>query len=353
MALQMSELPIAVRGPVEILARCSELVRPELRAAVDRLHPWPRRMAGFSFGWCDVDGVPTADGGGKGVRQALAILSAEAVGAPVGTAVTGAVAVELVHAFSLMHDDIMDGDEVRRSRAAVWKAYGTGPAVLAGDALFALAFETVANAAGSQGGAAIRLISAASTELVRGQAEDIEFERRPWCGPHAVTLDEYRTMAQHKTGALLACAAAIGAVSAGAPPQLVSTLSAVGRHLGLAFQVADDILGIWGDPAVTGKAVHRDLRNRKKTLPVLLALDSGTSAGRHLAELLSGADTLGEDALRFAADLTDQAGGRDRAVQEAQRHLEQATDLLAQPCFEVDAAAQLSVLARFAVDRSC
>jgi geranylgeranyl diphosphate synthase type I len=177
-----------------------------------------------------------------------------------------------VHAFSLLHDDIMDGDTSRRRRPTVWAAYGTGPAVLAGDALFALAVETLAvEAAGPQ---AVRLLSVALQDLVRGQADDLLFATRPWTGPERVRPDEYRTMAEHKTGALLGCAAALGALLGGAPPATVAALDRAGRHLGIAFQVVDDLLGIWGDPAVTGKPVYGDLREHKKTFPVLAALDS-------------------------------------------------------------------------------
>ncbi|MDQ0988517.1 geranylgeranyl pyrophosphate synthase [Streptomyces sp. V2I9] len=123
----------------QILDRCRELVRPALVESVGRLHPLHAETAAFSLGWRGTDGEPLAGSQGKGVRQALAVLGAEAVGGSAADAVPGAVAAELIHTFSLIHDDIMDGDETRRRRPTLWKAYGTGPAVLAGDALFALA----------------------------------------------------------------------------------------------------------------------------------------------------------------------------------------------------------------------
>ncbi|GDY79119.1 hypothetical protein SAV31267_086040 [Streptomyces avermitilis] len=174
-----------------------------------------------------------------------------------------------MHTFSLLHDDIMDGDAMRRGRPALWKAYGTGPAVLAGDALFALAVQTLTTA--SAPGAAHRL-SAALGDLVRGQADDLLFAHRPWTGPEAVSVAEYEAMAEHKTGSLLGCALALGAHLAGAPEETAAVLDRTGRHLGVAFQIVDDLLGIWGDPAVTGKPVHGDLRQGKKTFPVLAAL---------------------------------------------------------------------------------
>lgn len=347
MSVQTSGRPPPMLGPSQILTRCRDLVQPALESAVGRLHPLLRRMAAFSFGWCDVDGTPVADGGGKGVRQALAVLSAEAAGTSVEDAISGAVAVELVHAFSLVHDDIMDGDDQRRHRATVWKAYGIGPGVLAGDALFALAVEAVANAPNQHACAAMSRIGAVLVQLVNGQAEDLDFETRPWVGPEAVSVEEYRAMAERKTGALLGCASAIGAVLAGAPPPLVDALSAAGRHLGLVFQAVDDLLGIWGDPEVTGKPVFSDLRRGKKTLPVLAAIRSGTCAGHRLAEVLGSRDRLDERALLHAAELVEQAGGRSFTRRESQQHLDRALRILENAPLQRPAAAELAVLAGF------
>ncbi|EGX54663.1 polyprenyl synthatase, partial [Streptomyces zinciresistens K42] len=304
-----------------VLARCRALVRPALREAVGRTHPWVAEMAGYSLGWCEVGGTPAAGSGGKGVRQALAVLGAEAVGAPGRSAVPAAVAVELVHVFSLLHDDVMDGDETRRRRPTVWKAYGTGPAVLAGDALFALAVETLA--ATQEGPRAVRLLSAALRDLVHGQADDLLFAARPWTGPDRVRPHAYRTTAERKTGALLGCAAALGALLGGAPDPAVRALDRAGRELGVAFQIVDDVLGIWGDPAVTGKPVHGDLRERKKTFPVLAALDS--PAGGAVRALLESDAEPG----RVAA-LIEEAGGRSAALTEARRRVRAARAALAE-----------------------
>ncbi|MFV0131422.1 polyprenyl synthetase family protein [Streptomyces sp. HMX112] len=334
-------------GPTaaECLARCRALVEPALRARVAGLHDWPAEMAGYAFGWCEVGGRPRAGSSGKGVRQALAVLCAEAAGSPGRAAVDGAVAVELVHAFSLLHDDIMDGDETRRQRPAVWKAYGTGPAVLAGDALFALAFEVLAGAPDAHGAAAVRRLSRDLGELVSGQSEDLLFESRPWTGPGAVGVDAYVRMAERKTGALLGCAAALGALLAGAPARTVDALSTAGRQLGIAFQVVDDVLGLWGDPALTGKPVHSDVRRRKKTLPVLAALASGTAASGRLAALLSAPGVLDEDGVREVACLVEEAGGREAAEAEAGRRLELARDsLLGVPLAPAPVAELLTLL---------
>ncbi|MFF3965831.1 polyprenyl synthetase family protein [Streptomyces griseorubiginosus] len=299
----------------EVLTRCRALVRPALREAVGRLHPWVGEMAAYSFGWCEVGGTPADASGGKGVRQALAVLGAESAGAPAQAGVPAAVAVELVHVFSLLHDDVMDADATRRGRPTVWKAYGTGPAVLTGDALFALAVETLADS----GATAVRLLSTALRDLVRGQADDLLFATRPWRGPERVGTQEYRVMAEGKTGALLGCATALGALLGGAPPADVAALDRAGRHLGVAFQIVDDVLGIWGDPLVTGKPVHGDLRERKKTFPVLAALAAPTPAAARLARLLA-SDADPEE----VAGLVEKCGGRAAALAEARRHMASA-----------------------------
>ncbi|MEV0176116.1 polyprenyl synthetase family protein [Streptomyces sp. NPDC050803] len=326
----------------QVLDRCRTLVRPALTEAVGRLHPWVGEMAAYAFGWCEVGGAPAAAPGGKGVRQALAVLGAEAVGGDERAGTTAAVAVELVHAFSLLHDDIMDGDPARRYRPTVWKAYGTGPAVLAGDALFALAVDTLA--AAPAGGDAVRTLSSALGDLVRGQADDLLFATRPWTGPERVRPAEYRAMAEHKTGALLGCALALGATLGGAPPATAAALDRAGRHLGIAFQVVDDVLGIWGDPSVTGKPVHGDLRERKKTFPVLVALDSPEAP--RLAPLLeSGADP------GAAAALIERAGGRSASLAEARRRVAVAEAALDGVPLAAGAAGELRSLLGFLVRR--
>ncbi|GAA2811955.1 polyprenyl synthetase family protein [Nonomuraea dietziae] len=320
--------------PAGALARCRRLLEPAMRATVADLHPWTERMAAFTLGWSDIDGTPVEADTGKGLRPALAMLCAEAAGGSFESALPGAVAVELVHVFSLVHDDIIDSDERRRHRPAVWKAYGVGPAVLAGDALLALAVRSAAS--GPHAAAAASLLSSALVELVHGQTLDMAFEERPWTGPEAVTVAEYTSMAADKTGSLIGCAAALGVTFAGAPAGLATRMYGMGRDLGLAFQMVDDVLGIWGDPARTGKPVFGDLRRRKKTLPVLAALapsgprssgSAGTSASRELALLLSsGAED--EDAVRLAADLIEKEGGRDRALSMAADHASRALDTL-------------------------
>ncbi|MGI5292092.1 polyprenyl synthetase family protein [Nonomuraea polychroma] len=311
----------AIAPDADAVVRCRRLLEPALREAVSVLHPWGARMAAFTLGWSDVDGRPQKGGLGKALRPAIVLLGAEAVGAEAESALPGAVAVELVHAFSLTHDDIIDRDELRRHRAALWKAYGVGPALLTGDALLALAVSQLAGRP-----EAMPYLSAALIELVQGQTADMAFESRPWHGPGAVTIEEYTEMAAGKTGGLLGAAAATG-VALGGAPELADRMWSMGRDLGVAFQIVDDMLGIWGDPHVTGKPTHSDLRRDKKTLPVLAALTSGGSAARELSAVLA-AGAADEESVRHAARLVEEAGGRAEARALADRYVAAALGVL-------------------------
>ncbi|WP_433186090.1 polyprenyl synthetase family protein [Actinoallomurus sp. CA-150999] len=309
--------------PPSSVAGARPLVEPVLRTAVARLDPMTAQVAGYHLGWNDAYGRP-ATPGGKVLRPALAILSARAAGADVEDCLPAAAAVELVHAFSLLHDDIMDGDRTRRHRPAAWTVFGRSAAMLAGDALLVLAGELLLEL-GTRGGVwAARGLAAAVQRLIAGQASDLEFE-----GRDDVSLEECRRMSADKTGSLLACSCSIGAMVAEGPAHLVAALAAFGAQAGLAFQLADDLLGIWGSPEITGKPVLADLRARKKSLPIVAAITSGTTAGERLAKLLAHPDPLSETELGEAARLVEEAGGRVWAEAETEHRLDAAERQLA------------------------
>ncbi len=342
-----------------VLGRARTLVAPALRAAVERLSPELQPVAAYHFGWVDESGAPTGADGGKGVRPALALLSAEAAGAPSIVGVPGAVAVELVHNFSLIHDDVIDGDVERRHRATVWSLFGIGRAVIVGDALVALAQQIVLDPAeilpardgvaeqlALEGRRAARVVADATAAMIAGQALDMAFEALP-----EVDVEGCLAMEAGKTGALLGCAASIGAVLAGADDRVVAALRRYGAELGLAFQAVDDLLGIWGDPATTGKSTFSDLRSHKKSLPVAAALQSKQPGVEELAALLSRADLDEADVARAAA-LVEACGGRSTAEEIADQRLDNALSSLENVGLTPAAHAELIEVARFVVDRS-
>jgi geranylgeranyl diphosphate synthase type I len=334
---------LAVPG---VLDRARELVNPALRDAVARLSPELAPLVRYHFGWADPDGRPVAGGQGKAIRPALAMLSAEAAGAPAAAGVPGAVAVELVHNYSLIHDDVIDGDHERHHRQTVWSRFGIGQAIIVGDALVTLAFEVLLDTAGPHAREAATALVRATDSIIAGQAADMAFERRS-----AVTVQECAAMERAKTGALLACAAAIGAVVAGAPPPLVRALEEFGTNLGLAFQAVDDVLGIWGRSELTGKPVASDLRQQKKTMPIVYALEAGNGIATELRRLLA-AHTLSEQDLARATALIEEGGGRRRTEQAAADHFDRALGSLAAVSLATPVRDELVALARFVVDRT-
>lgn len=340
-----------------LLERTRETVNPELRRTVESLPGSMRRVAMYHFGWEDEEGRPTDGGTGKAIRPALVLASAQALGGPFGGGsggpggsgergvVRAAVAVELAHNFTLLHDDVIDKDVRRRGRPTAWTVFGIPDAIITGDAVMALALRLFAEDPHPAAAAASARLAACVIELCAGQQADCAFERRP-----DVALDECLTMATAKTGALLGCACALGALYAGAGPEEVEAMDAFGREAGLAFQLIDDLIGIWGDPAHTGKPAGADLLARKKSLPVVAALTSGTRAGAELADLYAG--PMAGDDVRAAARAVERAGGRDWAQAHAADRMGRAVQELSRAVPDLAAAGGLLALAEFVTRRT-
>jgi len=340
-------MPMSNERVTEILEHARTLVEPELRRAVATLTPEMRAPAEYHFGWTDRDGNALPGGGGKGIRPALAILSARAVAqTDLSLAVPGAAAVELVHNFSLLHDDIIDGDVERRHRETVWSSWSVGDAIIVGDALHALAFELLLDDVTPERVEAARRLAQRTTAMIAGQSADMSFDQR-----EQVTFEDCLAMEANKTGALLAYSSSVGAILSGAGPDQVEQLDQFGASLGLAFQAVDDVLGIWGDPAVTGKAAGNDLRERKKSMPVTAALHSGHANVAEISALYA-QEALSDDEIARLADLIDESGGRARTEAEAKLHLSHATSALDRGPLASDAREDLKAVAEFVVSRT-
>jgi geranylgeranyl diphosphate synthase, type I len=336
------------RSAEELLAWGWRTTETTLRDAVSGLPPTARTVVGYHFGWWDRHGRPEHGGHGKALRPTLLLLTAQALGGRPDEATRTAAAVELVHNFSLVHDDVMDGDRTRHHRPTVWHAFGVDQAILAGDTMLALALRLVAESAGPSAATAGEWLSRSVVRLCEGQYGDLAFERR-----EDVTLPECLAMVAGKTATLLECSCALGALLAGADAPRVDSARGFGRALGVAFQVVDDLLGIWGDSAVTGKPVGADLARRKKSLPVVAALTSGTEAGRELAALYRGDGPLDPDRTERAAELVEVAGGRDWARKEIAACVAEATAHLDAAGCEPGAYTELLTLARLITNRDC
>lgn len=278
-------------------------------AALVRDVPEPmRNLCGEALGVTDLEGRP-ARTGGKRVRPLLCLLACEAEGGDVAEALPAALALECVHAFSLVHDDIVDGDRERRGRPSLWAAAGTSLALNAGDALHALACAVAWRAGAWTAG----LVHGATMSMIEGQHLDLCAE-----GAVAPTVEQWERLALRKTGALFAAAAAAGAATAGPEDNVVERWWDLGEALGLAFQARDDVLGVWGDPRVTGKPAGSDLARRKASLPVACALEAGGAPAAALRAGLADPASTVENLLA----LLDDCDARERVLLAEAGYLE-------------------------------
>ncbi|RFZ69765.1 geranylgeranyl diphosphate synthase IdsB [Mycobacterium marinum] len=340
MSVDTTHVGEAPRAGMAVLRRAQRECEPFLRNVIGSLAEPLATMAGYHFGWWDANGRDAAGTSGKSLRAALAFGAARACG-DAREAAPAAAAVELIHNFTLLHDDVMDGDSTRRGRATVWRVWGVNNAILLGDALHALAIRTLTDSLG-QGVAvnAITRLEQTCLDLCVGQHQDCSFER---CT--TVTVPDYLRMAAGKTAVLMACACALGAVSARADAATVAAVERFGYELGLAFQIADDLIGIWGDPARTGKPVGSDLASRKATLPIVVALSSDCEAALELARLYRSDHAMTHREVVHAAELVETAGGRQAAQHFADERMRAAIAALPESmrCSELVALAQLVI----------
>lgn len=265
-------------------------------------------MLRYALGWVNQNDEPYNQLTGKRIRPILLLLSTEAAGGDWRKSLPAAAAVELLHNFSLIHDDIQDNSLTRHNRPTVWQIWGTANAINAGDALFTLAYCALEEL-GSQDIPpqtilkVWRIFNDTMLELTRGQHLDMSFEHKS-----IVTTDEYLSMIEGKSAALLATCSKIGALIASGDEQLSNAYMKFGLNIGLAFQIHDDILGIWGDPAVTGKSAATDIISRKKSLPVLYGLGKDEKlVALYQQEKFDSGDVL------EAVNILDRIGARDYA----------------------------------------
>jgi geranylgeranyl diphosphate synthase type I len=277
------------------LGEFTDAVDAYMRAVVDgaALTDDLAGMLRYHLGWVDAQFQPTDAPRGKHVRPALCLLACEAAGGDWQAALPSAAAVELVHNFSLVHDDIEDDSPLRRHRPTLWAVWGVPRALNAGDTLLILAQGTLLSesAPGGRGLAAAQILNTACRALCAGQHRDLSAS-----ASSEPTLRDYLCMIEGKTGALLQAAAELGALAADAPPAVREAFGRFGRELGVAFQLQDDLLDTWGDAAATGKPAREDLRSRKHSLPFVLACERAPAGTRARLRRLYAAEMPLEDA---------------------------------------------------------
>ena len=256
---------------------------------------------------------------GKLLRPSLVLFTTEQLGGKVNGALPAALGLELAHNFSLIHDDIQDGDRTRRGRPTVWSRYGVDQAINAGDLMQALAVSQALTVSKDAGQALL----GATVEMIEGQGLDLDVET------DAVGVAPYLEMIDKKTGALIRCAFRLAAVVTSAPAKLEKALIELGREMGRAFQIHDDLLGVWGDGAVTGKPQGSDIRCKKKSLPTAIALSRVSGADRVLLQDIYDKETLSDEDVKTVVGVMEQVGARQIGEQMVVTHLDQARTWLA------------------------
>lgn len=282
----------------------------------------------YHLGFLDASFRPARSDPGKRIRPLLCVLSCQAAGGTRDDAMPMAAAIELLHNFTLLHDDIQDHSPLRRHRPTVWSIWGVAQAINAGDAMFAASHLALLRSTRA-GVPAERLLALTESlhrttlRIVEGQVLDLGFESRS-----NVTSDEYMMMIGGKSAEICRCACWAGATIAGASADRATMAGDAGFALGIGFQLRDDILGIWGDPSRTGKARADDIRRRKKSLPILLLRDRADDADRIEIDALYAGPEVGPDGVERMLSLLGDYG-IEAAVQERARHWhDRALDLL-------------------------
>jgi geranylgeranyl diphosphate synthase, type I len=294
-------------------------------------------MMAYHMGWEGPGAGPQA--GGKRIRPLLVLLSSAAAGGSWQAALPAAAAVELIHNFSLIHDDIEDNSPLRRGRETLWKRWGVPQAINTGDSMFTLAHlalldleQTVSPQAALR---STRMLQETCLQLTQGQFMDISYESRG-----DLTIDSYWPMVSGKTAALTSACTGLGAIAANASEPCIDAYIRFGRGLGLAFQALDDLLGIWGDAALTGKSAESDLISGKKSLPVLYGLAQGQGFARRWA-----AGPIPADEVPALAELLAAEGAYDYTQKEANRLTDEALAALDEAASQGEAGVLLRELA--------
>lgn len=332
----------------EFIREVQPAIDAELQSAVAhpklRSYPGLESILRYHLGW-DADGEKAVDQG-KRIRPLLVLLSATAVGGTWQQALPSAAAVELLHNFSLIHDDIEDRGEIRRGRPSVWKKWGEALAINAGDALFTLSFDELKRLKDTVGLDAayrsVQVLIETCIHLTGGQHLDISFEKE-----QILSIDSYWTMIAGKTAALLSACLRLGAIAGGASADCEYHLGQFGHFLGLSFQVWDDWLGIWGNAVETGKSAESDLVLGKKSLPILYALERGD---RFTERWLAGPVKTG-DVREVTALLIDE-GAQAFTENHAERLTQQAIQSLQAAKCENEGGRLLEELARSLLKRN-
>ena len=337
--------------PQQILERYRTEIDDELRSIFAQRASPLYDMMRYHMGWIDADGRPLEGEGGKALRPTLCLLACQAVGGDYRITLPVAASLELIHNFSLIHDDIEDQSPQRRHRPTVWWLWGVPQAINAGDAMYALARWALLRLE-DRGVTppkvlrAARILDETCLRLCQGQYLDISYQDRLDIG-----VDAYLEMIGGKTASLIESALWVGAMLGTDDETVIERFRQCGRGLGLAFQMRDDVLGVWGEEMATGKSAATDIQEKKKSLPIIYALEKATGHEKAQLVRLYHKESLESEDVAQVRKILDALGAQGYVQGKAREHCRQALAELDGISLRSPAQEELRTLAAFLVER--
>ena len=311
-----------------IFQRYKSLIDSSLRKSLANTTLSAYSMLRYSMGWEDTDGSPMVATQGKALRPTLCLLACEATGGRIEKALPSAISLELIHHFSLIHDDIQDRDQTRHHRPTIWAVWGEPKALTVGNIMRGIANMSLWKLADEDLSPEeilnlTSLLTNAYLEMIEGQYLDISYE-----GSHNISIADYLEMISKKTGALIRCALCLGALASTRNEPIAQAFLEFGRSLGFIFQIQDDVLGIWGQPNTTGKPVGADILRKKNTLPVVFTMSETRGTDRKILQEIYNGPVIGDEEISSVLDIMDRVGAKQYANDLAIQHHERAMNSL-------------------------
>ena len=334
-----------------MLRRYRPQIGDGLRSRLSRPEPAVYDMLRYYLGWVDQCGKRWDASEGKSLRPTLCLFACEATGGTSASAIPAAVALEFIHNFSLIHDDIQDRDETRHHRQTLWAVWGIPKALVAGNVLRVVADRCLVDLE-EQGLdidtvlGTVELLTEAYLEMIEGQYLDLAYEGRPDIG-----MDDYFEMISRKTGALIRCAMNLGAFIGSRDSATVGAFRTCGRSLGYVFQITDDALGVWGQEESTGKPVGADIRRKKNSFPVVYAMSRAEGVEKRALLDIYAKDCVSDADVSVVLDVMERTHAREQAMSLAEEHRDRALTALAEVEMSSGARRDLEELGAFLLVR--
>ena len=322
-----------------------------LRDSLHQDHIMVYDMLRYCMGWVDTKGNSFAATEGKALRATLCLFGCEVMGGSTSKAMPAAVALELIHNFSLIHDDIQDRDETRHHRPTVWAVWGVPKALVAGNVLRVIADKSIQGLLREginveQVLSVVNMLTEAYLEMIEGQHLDISYEGRP-----DISMDNYMNMISKKTGALIRCSLNLGVSIGTSDLPTIQAFRAFGNALGYVFQIRDDVLGVWGEEDSTGKPVGSDIRRKKNSLPVVYAMSMAKSEEKKRLKSIYQKQKLTDCDLKTVLAIMDSVDTREYAQQLALQYAELALESLAGVNLQIEKQRDIQQLVNFLLVR--